>query len=88
LIDDFEFSTVEETFSSGDRLALFTDGTYEAANTAGEEFGPERLAQAFSRGAALPLGEGLDFVLREVSEFSGGIFTDDVCVVAAELNPG
>jgi phosphoserine phosphatase RsbU/P len=88
LIDDFEFATVEEPFSEGDRLALFTDGLFEAANSAGEEFGPERLAEALARGAGLPMGEGLDLVLREVADFSGGSFADDVCIVAAELNPG
>jgi phosphoserine phosphatase RsbU/P len=85
LIDDFEFATVEEPFSRGDRIALFTDGIFEAANPAGEEFGPERLAQSLSRCASLPLGEGLDAVLREVADFSGGSFADDVCIIAAEL---
>jgi sigma-B regulation protein RsbU (phosphoserine phosphatase) len=87
LIDDFEFPTIEEPFAAGDRLALFTDGIFEAANSAGEEFGPDRLAAALARFAELPLSEGLDGVLREVAEFSGAEFTDDVCIIAAELNP-
>jgi sigma-B regulation protein RsbU (phosphoserine phosphatase) len=86
LIEDFEYAMVEEPFSNGDRLALFTDGLFEAANSEGEEFGPERLAKTLARGAGLPLGEGLDLVLREVAEFSGGNFADDVCIVAAEMN--
>jgi sigma-B regulation protein RsbU (phosphoserine phosphatase) len=86
LIDDFEFTTVEESFSDGDRLAVFTDGVVEASNSDGGEFGTERLAQSLARGAGLPLSEGLDLVLREVAEFSGGSFADDVCIVAAELN--
>jgi sigma-B regulation protein RsbU (phosphoserine phosphatase) len=87
LIDDFEFATVEEPFSSGDRLALFTDGIFEAVDPGGAEFGPERLAQALARWADLPLSEGLDALLREVVDFSGGRFDDDVCIIAAELNP-
>jgi serine phosphatase RsbU (regulator of sigma subunit) len=87
LIDDYEFATVEEPFTEGDRLALFTDGIFEAADPAGEEFGHERLARALARYAELPLGEGLDGVLREVAEFSGCDFADDVCIIAAELNP-
>lgn len=35
LMDDFEFQTVEEPFAAGDRLALFTDGLFEAANPSG-----------------------------------------------------
>ncbi len=39
LIDTFTFTTVEEGFGPGDRLVLFTDGVFEAANPADEEFG-------------------------------------------------
>ena len=86
LMDDFEFAAVEETFVAGDRLALFTDGVFEAANAGGEEFGPERLAEALRHGAGLPLDGALAVLLGEVTEFCGGAtFADDVCVVAAEV---
>ena len=86
LIDDFEFATVEEAFGAGDRLVLFTDGVFEAAGPAGEEFGPDRLAQAVARGAALPLDDSLQTLLGEVTEFCAGApFADDVCLLAAEV---
>jgi serine phosphatase RsbU (regulator of sigma subunit) len=86
LIEDFEFAMVEEPFSEKDRLMLFTDGIIEAADPAGSEFGTERLARAFACCVDIPLGEGLDNVLREVADFNGGAFADDVCIVAAELS--
>jgi serine phosphatase RsbU (regulator of sigma subunit) len=85
LIDDYEFAAVEEPFSEGDRIAVFTDGLFEAIDSAGEEFGMERLAQSLGRSAHLPLGEGLDAVMTAVAAFSGGNFGDDVCIIAAEL---
>jgi serine phosphatase RsbU (regulator of sigma subunit) len=85
LIGDYEFAAVEEPFASGDRFAAFTDGLFEAADPAGEEFGIERLAQALGRSAHLPLGEALDAVMTAVAAFSGGSFGDDVCVIAADL---
>jgi sigma-B regulation protein RsbU (phosphoserine phosphatase) len=86
LVDDFEFATVEEDFGAGDRLVLFTDGVFEAANPAGEEFGPERLAREIERGAALPLDGSVQTLLNEVGKFCAGApFTDDVCVIAAEI---
>jgi sigma-B regulation protein RsbU (phosphoserine phosphatase) len=87
LIDDAEYTTVDEAFSEGDRLALFTDGLFEAADGQGAEFGPDRLIEAFERHADLDLGDGLDAVLADVARFSGDRFGDDVCLVGAELNP-
>jgi serine phosphatase RsbU (regulator of sigma subunit) len=87
LMDDFEFETVRASFASGDRLALFTDGLFEAANPAGEEFGLQRLGQVLANVAARPLGEALDTVLREATHFSSGTFADDVCIIATEVNP-
>jgi serine phosphatase RsbU (regulator of sigma subunit) len=86
LVDHFEFSAVEEIFGPGDRLALFTDGLFEAANSSGEEFGAERLAREIAHGAGLPLDGALQSVLGRVGEFCAGApFADDVCILAAEM---
>jgi sigma-B regulation protein RsbU (phosphoserine phosphatase) len=85
LIDDFKFATFEEDFGPGDRLVLFTDGVFEAANPAGEEFGAERLGQEIERGAALPLDGSVQALLSAVGKFCAGApFADDVCIIAAE----
>jgi sigma-B regulation protein RsbU (phosphoserine phosphatase) len=86
LIDTFRFTTVEEDFGVGDRLVLFTDGVFEAANPGGEEFGAERLGREIERGVALPLNDSVQTLLNEVGKFCAGApFADDVCVIAAEL---
>jgi sigma-B regulation protein RsbU (phosphoserine phosphatase) len=86
LIDTFEYKTVEEDFVAGDRLVLFTDGVVEAANAAEEEFGEERLVREVERGAALRLADSLQSLLNAVGKFCAGMpFSDDVCVIAAEL---
>jgi serine phosphatase RsbU (regulator of sigma subunit) len=86
LIDTFQYAAVEEEFGPGDRLVLFTDGVFEAANPAGEEFGAERLVQEVERGAALPLHDSVQTLLNEVGKFCAGApFADDVCIIAAEL---
>ena len=88
LLDDFVFTTGTELFGPGDRVVLFTDGLVEAASAAGEEFGESRLAAAISRLANNPLEEALDGLKDEVAAFAGGsVFTDDVCVVAADVVP-
>jgi serine phosphatase RsbU (regulator of sigma subunit) len=87
LMDEFEFTTIEETITAGDRVLLFTDGLFEAAAPNGEEFGPERLAATLARQAGQPLDASLTALLGQVKEFSGGTeFADDVCIVAVELN--
>lgn len=87
LIDEFEFATTEEALAPGDRVVLFTDGVFEAADAAGEEFGPARLAASIARGMAQPLESALDSLLAEVSAFCGATeFGDDVCLLAVECS--
>ncbi|WP_043584394.1 PAS domain S-box protein [Geminisphaera colitermitum] len=53
----------------GDLVALYTDGVNEACNVSGEEFGRERLVEAFARCSGLPLGEILKRVDRHLRQF-------------------
>lgn len=53
----------------GDLVALYTDGVNEACNVSGEEFGRDRLVEAFARCAGLPLGEILKRVDRHLRQF-------------------
>ncbi len=86
LIEDFAFVATEESIATGDRLVLFTDGVFEAAQAGGEEFGLERLRVALARRSTAPLEAMLTGLLVDVTEHcEGAPFGDDVCLVALEL---
>jgi serine phosphatase RsbU (regulator of sigma subunit) len=86
LMDDFEFAAGEEPFGPGDRLLLFTDGLFEAANASGEEFGVPRLSAALAANARHSLEDALGRIVAEASAHGGGApFGDDVCAIAAEV---
>ncbi|MFI5356975.1 MAG: PP2C family protein-serine/threonine phosphatase [Opitutales bacterium] len=86
LIPDHAYVAEEWPFATGDRLLLFTDGAFEVANSAGEEFGQERLAAAWAGAATQELGPALGAVKAGAAGFAAGQpFADDVCLVACEL---
>ena len=86
LLDDFEYAAGEEPFVSGDRIVLFTDGIFEAANANGEEFGEEALALAMAAAATRSLDDNLRQAVTAAERHSGSSeFGDDVCLLAAEL---
>jgi len=67
------------TIESGQMLVLYTDGVTEAMNPAGEEYGLDRLVDAARRGRQLSARELIDFIHREVVDWTEGLgVTDDV----------
>jgi serine phosphatase RsbU (regulator of sigma subunit)/catechol 2,3-dioxygenase-like lactoylglutathione lyase family enzyme len=77
--------TISETqISSGDVLALYTDGITESFNDAGEEFGEERLAAALCRHRALSPADLLNAVVDEVRQFSPREQHDDITLIVAK----
>lgn len=91
MIPDERYQSVTVPLKPGDRVFVFTDGLYEAADATGEEFGHQRLQQALSdqAGKATPLL--LDSVLETVrafgtSETATG-FADDICVMGVDFGP-
>ncbi|HSE98985.1 MAG TPA: GAF domain-containing SpoIIE family protein phosphatase [Blastocatellia bacterium] len=60
----YEQETVQ--LRSGDLLVAYTDGVTEALNTAGEEFGEERMQQALIESAHLPAAEARDALVGSV----------------------
>ena len=76
------FTEASLTLAPGDTLVLYTDGVTEAVNTAGEEFGEARLAEALRRGAAQPAGQLRDELVAAVDAFAGGAAQhDDITLV-------
>jgi sigma-B regulation protein RsbU (phosphoserine phosphatase) len=68
-----------------DLILLFTDGLYEVAGPADEEFGEERLLAAVRKRVQSPADQLFAQVLNTVQTFtSKQEFDDDVCLVALE----
>jgi len=69
------FATIEP----GQVLVLYTDGVTEATNPSSEDYGRDRLVDAFRRGRHLSAREMIDFIHNEVITWTEGRgATDDV----------
>jgi serine phosphatase RsbU (regulator of sigma subunit) len=80
----FPDAAYEEAFfalAPGDRLVLFTDGVTEARDSAGDEFGDDRLI-AIIRAAGSDANVLLETITAELGRFSDGVFNDDVTILA------
>ena len=62
------FATIEP----GQMLVLYTDGVTEAMNPSGEEYGGQRLVAAALRGRHLSARELIDFIHRDVIDWTDG----------------
>ena len=56
----------------GQIFVLYTDGVTEAMNSEGEEYGRDRLADAVRRARALPARELIDFLHRDLMNWTDG----------------
>jgi sigma-B regulation protein RsbU (phosphoserine phosphatase) len=67
------------TIDPGETLVMYTDGVTEATNPAGEEYGRDRLVDAVLRARALPARQMIDFLQRDLIDWTDGRgATDDV----------
>ncbi len=72
---------------AGDRLYLYSDGVPEAMDSAGKQFGNDRLLQAISRGRAQTLQDSIGTLLSEVAAWQGSeLPQDDISILAAEVS--
>ncbi len=81
----FEDRTVVQ-YRAGDLFLFYTDGILEARDGKGEEFGSERLREAFLAADGAPRAV-LESVLSTVERFAGGkaSFDDDISAVCIRL---
>jgi len=77
------YATIEHPLQSGDRLVLYTDGILEAANAAGEEFGPNRLAALLQESAPLSPDEAADHIISSLKLWSKSQ-NDDLTVLICD----
>ena len=61
-----------ETIEPGQLLVLYTDGVTEAMNSAGEEYGRERLAEAVRQCRNQSAREMIDFIHRDLTTWTEG----------------
>jgi phosphoserine phosphatase RsbU/P len=64
------YSTGHHPLEPGDRLLLYTDGILEAANAAGEEFGPHRLSTLLLGDSRLGSEEAADHIISSLKLWS------------------
>jgi sigma-B regulation protein RsbU (phosphoserine phosphatase) len=70
------YEAAEHRLHVGDQIISYTDGISEAFNTAGEQFGPERLDGVLT--SCRPGAQALiEAVLRAVKDFTAGRPADD-----------
>jgi sigma-B regulation protein RsbU (phosphoserine phosphatase) len=76
----FPHATYEEEtlqLEDGDTLVVFSDGVTEALNSAGDEFGEERLLPCVEEHCRLPTELLLDRVLATVRTFAASAAQND-----------
>jgi phosphoserine phosphatase len=72
----------------GDILAVISDGVYEYNNTAGEEFGEDRVAGVFRAHHRLPMAGLTDHLMQAVREFGGmAPQEDDITLILVRREP-
>ena len=80
---DFAYQENELPFERGDVLVMLTDGVTECTNSAGEQFGIERVESVLMQSHSAE-----DFIAKIKSAlgvFCGGDYSDDVTAVAFDL---
>jgi len=82
MFENAAYKLGRSTLSSGDFLALFTDGVVEAFNEFEEEFSEERLIDTIIREQTKPLKEVVSSILGELKDFCGERpFMDDLTLL-------
>jgi serine phosphatase RsbU (regulator of sigma subunit) len=83
LFRDWDCAIGECRLLPGDAIALYTDGVTESFNSAGEEFGEQRLTEALRRHRELCAQDSLAAIVDEIGQFSPGEQYDDITLILA-----
>jgi serine phosphatase RsbU (regulator of sigma subunit) len=84
--DHWQYEDGEVRLRSGDRILMYTDGITENRNSAGEEFGEQRLVDLLLHCKHHNVDTLTAQVMCEVSRFSNGSFEDDLTLVAVSVD--
>ena len=81
LSESFEENTI--LLAPGDTVICYTDGATDAEDTAGEQFGQDRLARLFEEETSYGAGESVDMVSSGIDDFvRGATQADDITCLA------
>ena len=84
-----QFKATQFQLAKDDILVAYTDGITEAANTAGQLWGVERLESLLRSCSRMAPGEIVELILAEVSDFANGEpQRDDVTLVVMKVQEG
>ena len=79
--ESFEENTI--LLAPGDTVICYTDGATDAEDTAGEQFGQDRLARLFEEETSYGAGEAVDMVFSGIDDFvRGASQADDITCLA------
>ena len=85
LVSTPTYQTIGRSWSSGDRLLLYTDGLSEAHAPGGEDFGNDGIRSSLQRNTSLPLPQLVSALLADArAHQKNDAFEDDVCILAFE----
>jgi len=85
LLPDFGYNQGRVHLEEGDLLLLYTDGVVEARNLRNELFDDERLLNVLEENHTKGATATCNSILQVVSEFSKGIYQDDLTLLALSV---
>lgn len=85
ILPDFEYSAHRRNLTSGQVLAMGTDGIWEARNKQGEMFGKDNFFQLIMEQAHRPARNIVDNILKELDNFTHSTLNDDVTLVVIKV---
>jgi serine phosphatase RsbU (regulator of sigma subunit) len=87
-IEAAEFTSAKLILEPGDVLATYSDGVIECGNTAGEEFGVDRLVAALRHAHSSSAQATLVMLLATLQDFANGSpLCDDVSLTVIQRDP-
>lgn len=81
------FEEIEVQLTANDRIFFFSDGVLEAPNNQGVEFQDNGLYSHIKKHLDLPIQQHIQYIFKDVLEWSGGKKLDDISAVAIEVRP-
>ena len=84
MFEEWSCSIQERFLGLGDTLALYSDGVTESPNSAGEEFGDDRLLDSLRRHNGRGACAMAEAVVQDVRQFSAGDQFDDITLIIIE----